>query len=396
MVQSELVYLLEKLDSKLESEYLKEGFVNPSFASGHSGAAMFYAYYYLLTNDPKHLNKCENLIERLIDYISNHEVSFTLCDGLSGLCWCIQHLIANDIIDASESILDDLDEVIAKFGITQIKLGNYDLLHGGVGCGLYLLERKNCSEYINEMLISLNKSSHRDNSGQYWIDDYSNYPVIKKCANFGMAHGLPSIISFLAKVSIQNEHKLAKEMLRDTSNYLIFKSSLDQYVGSYFPRYYIENDPNPKEISRLAWCYGDLGAALSLLNASKVLSDNNLRKQMLDILISSTNRRSSEETLINDGGICHGIAGVAHIYNRLYFDFRDSVFEEAKNFWFDKLKLYIDNCGGMKSFKYFDVIKNEFSPSSNFLTGSTGAGLALISQIDNRIIPKWDEFLLLS
>jgi lantibiotic modifying enzyme len=396
MAHPRLIGLLETLDVKFDSQYFKETSIDPSFASGHSGAAMFYGYYYSLTKDKKLQTKCENLIERLIDYISKYEVSFTLCDGLAGLCWCIQHLIANDVIDASESILDDLDELIAKFAITQLKLGNYDLLHGGVGCGLYLLGRKNCAEYVNEIVVALNESSHRDNSGQYWIDDYSNYPVIKKCANFGMAHGLPSIISFLAKVSIRNKLELAKEMVRDASNYLISKSNLEQYVGSHFPRYYIENDPNPKQISRLAWCYGDLGAAVSLLHASKALADNDLRKQMLDILISSTNRRSFEETLVNDGGICHGIAGVAHIYNRLYLDFSDKVFEEAKNFWFDRLEVYIDNCGGMKSFKYFDVIKNEFSPSTNFLTGSAGAGLALISQIDNTVTPSWDEFLLLS
>lgn len=401
-VKNEIKELLTQLDAKLRHDYIGRP-INPSFANGHAGIAMFYAYYYRLTQDKCHLEICKNAIDQLIEYLANNENDFTysICNGIAGIGWTIQHIVNENILEASPSIFSDIDEILSTIGTNHIAHGNYDYLHAGLGCGIYFLERKNNPSVLENMLTALDQSSYTSNTGKYWLDIFTTRwngdkrPMV----SFGLSHGQPSIIFFLSKlVEMRLGGSLAIDMLRDSINYLIVNANTAEYVNSFFPVCHYEGAIEPKIMSRLAWCYGDLGVLFSLWHSSVALKDKELQKTVLQMAIRTTNRKSPEETHINDGGLCHGYAGAAHLYNRLYMFTDNSIFLDASNYWTNKLIGYINNSGGIQYFSEYDKTPDfdGFKLATGFLGGSAGAGLALISILEPSIKPNWDRFLLLS
>src|SRR4030095_9881342 len=72
--------------------------MNPGLLSGYCGAALFNAYYFRLTGKKKYLSRMNNVILQCIDAISQQELLHSHCNGISGITWCIQHLIKNDFM----------------------------------------------------------------------------------------------------------------------------------------------------------------------------------------------------------------------------------------------------------------------------------------------------------
>ena len=98
---------------------------------------------------------------------------------------------------------------------------------------------------------------------------------------------------------------------------------------------------------------------------------------------------------IVDAGLCHGTAGIAHIYKRMYINTNIIEFKDASNYWYSetlKMAKY-DIPSGFLAYRPIENggLKKEFG----FLDGISGIGLSLISAISD-IEPAWDEALLLS
>ena len=113
----------------------------------------------------------------------------------------------------------------------------------------------------------------------------------------------------------------------------------------------------------------------------------------MDVLKKSTQRLSLTENRVVDAGICHGSAGIALIYYRLYIETQMREFNEATNHWLKQtinFSKYEDGLAGYKT-SLIDELKCDYS----LLTGISGIGLALISCIEKGN-QEWDEMLLLS
>lgn len=405
-MNEQIIQVLERLDKHLTNEYLKDGPVNISFASGHTGVAMFYGYYFLLTKDSQHQQKCAMLVDRLIDHISTEEhFKLTLCDGLAGVCFCINHLIKLKVIEGDDDIFEEADEFILRTAIGKLAGANYDLLHGGIGMALYLFHRSNGNyDSLTPLVEALNRSSLKNDDGLFWIDSVTqlgkegNIPKV----NFGLAHGITSIAGFLGHLVKKNAGgNLAQDVLRNTVSFLTRNSNYKEWnyvFPSTVPAFKGKSveELRQKNRSRLAWCYGDLGISLPLMRAAEALKDNELNDLALWAAHNSLKKTRFEETAVNDGGLCHGYASVSHIYNRLYLKTKDQQFEEGSRRWLNGLLRYIDFHGGIENFKSYNGESQAYELSHGFLTGGTGAGLTLISIMDKNIDPAWDQWLMLS
>lgn len=400
--RSRVLESLEALERELYNTHIASNPpVSIAVAGGDAGIALFYGYYFMLTGNPVHHARCINLIERMLDFASENKVVYTYCNGITGLAWVIKHFVDIGLLGQDEYDLSEYDDFIGKIGLAEIRRGNYDFLHGGVGCGIYLSGRQNTGQILNEHLIALMNCSEVDSTGRFWYDKPSNTeenPDLPR-VNFGLAHGVPSIICLLAKMQQGPMGRPEiKVYLQEVVDYLYKNADTNNYVGSYFPSYHHRRiDPNRmKQKSRLAWCYGDLGVVCSLLQASQALNNERLSDDVVSMALESIRRTKREETMIIDGGLCHGLAGVAHLYNRLFISTGRSPFQEAANFWARELLAYIDHGGGITQFLEFNGIQKKYSPTDGFLTGSAGASLALISIIEPKIAPHWDSYLLIS
>jgi lantibiotic modifying enzyme len=156
-----------------------------------------------------------------------------------------------------------------------------------------------------------------------------------------------------------------------------------------------ENEPLTYK-GRLAWCYGDLGVAVTLWRAGITLNREDIKIFADKVLIDTTQRKNLNQNFIVDAGLCHGTAGIAHIYNRMYNYTKVERYKETSLYWIKqtlKMAKHHDGLAGFKVWRPIDLGGIQNDPG--LLEGVAGIGLALISAV-YRIEPKWDECLLLS
>ena len=226
---------------------------------------------------------------------------------------------------------------------------NIDYLHGAIGKGLYLMERDNpiAKQEIAYLVEKIYDLGIKDDEGMLKWESYKyiNHSY-HKIYNLGLAHGIAGIIFFLAKALKNEIHShLASKMLYKSIAYLRAQQLNINKQLSYFPAW-INNDSKERSSSRLAWCYGDLGIGNSIYEAAKTIHSEDALKFSLDIMKHSTWRTDPADTMVNDAGICHGSAGIAHIFNRMYRNTNDEHFLHASEYWFRyTLKLAHHNNG---------------------------------------------------
>lgn len=100
--------------------------------------------------------------------------------------------------------------------------------------------------------------------------------------------------------------------------------------------------------------------------------------------------------MVYDAGLCHGAAGVAHIFNRFYQDTHNEVFKEAALYWFNQtleMDTFQDGLAGYKA--SISTSGTEYENCTGLLEGIAGIGLALIGAVAD-FEPNWDECLLIS
>ena len=112
--------------------------------------------------------------------------------------------------------------------------------------------------------------------------------------------------------------------------------------------------------------------------------------------LHASKRRDLKENFVLDAGLCHGTAGIAHIFNRMFINTGVTDFKEASDYWFEetlKMATFEDGLAGYKVWRTKEM--GGWTNEYGFLEGIAGIGLAMISTISN-INPDWDECLLLS
>jgi hypothetical protein len=215
--------------------------------------------------------------------------------------------------------------------------------------------------------------------------------------NLGVAHGIPGIIHFLSEVSALTivDHQRSHLLLEGAVNWLISRSrpsgSLSRFSAWIVPG----EDPSD---SKLAWCYGDLGILSVLLQVARRAGREDWKRfanQLLDHCLAWPPDSSG----VGDAALCHGAAGVAHIFNRIYHSEGEPRCLNAALAWLDlalAMRQPGTGVGGFSSLTVPDPsgpIVWEANP--NFLDGAIGVALALLAAM-TPVDPAWDRMLLLS
>ena len=112
-----------------------------SLATGRSGVALFFAYYgSALGADDAHAFAAR-LVAESLDAAAGEAVVDYLFEGFTGVAWTLAH-VDNWVLDVSEGDPNDaVDDALLGLVTTVPWSGEYDLLAGLVGIGVYALER---------------------------------------------------------------------------------------------------------------------------------------------------------------------------------------------------------------------------------------------------------------
>jgi lantibiotic modifying enzyme len=324
-----------------------------------------------------------------------------LFGGLTGIGWIYSH-IAGMFAQTQEMRMDsedpilELDDLILDRTERIGQRGSYDLINGLVASGVYFLERlplQSAVKGLSLILQHLEQRAERSAHGITWHTAPELLPAHQRerCPqghyNLGLAHGVPGVIRFLVELMDAGIHVSTATRILDEAVRWLMAQQRDPRFGSYYGNWV---SPGSQPVGeRLAWCYGDLGVSMALYQAGQRVGRTDWVECATIIANRTLDHPSTETTGI---GLCHGSAGIAHIYHRLFRLSQKEEYRVAAVRYYERVFRQIAERNGRDSQDYRGVRSND---NALFLDGNVGIALALLSAIAP-VEPQWDRRLMLS
>ncbi len=370
-----------------------------SLMNGKGGLVLLYAYLYKSFGNEYYFHRYSDLLDECLALVSQKAVSDTFSGGLAGMMWLLRHLITMDLLsDENEELLDIWERQLIASLEKDITTRNYDFLHGLLGKSQYFLEsyHKPVSHQILTQVVHLLKDwAVPVDGGIAWNDYHFDTTKQKAVLSLGMAHGIPSIIGFLAQVYAKDiERETVKELVEQSVGWL-----LNQQRQSGISRFPVMI--GVKEESRLAWCYGDLGPIMAIFMAAKALGKTDWYQQAVILATVASNRTIHNADLGEDpqkgyldGGFCHGMCGISHIFYRIYQHTGMTAFQDVSQYWLTQLLNNPANDPNGYIFPHGQDA-HAWHVDSSLIIGTAGMIMTLLSQ-QKREYTHWDSAFMTS
>ena len=394
---------------------------DPDFAigGGTAGQALFHGYLAEAGGPEaeRHAERADQLLDQAIESLATVPMRPALYSGFTGVAWAAEHLgrllggeeeaggEADDDEGDDEDMNEDIDEALLTALDRGSWVGDYDLITGLVGFGVYAVERihrPSAVRCLEAIVDRLHETAESNGQGTTWFTPPEALPLVSReqtplgCYNLGVAHGVPGVIPLLAdacRLGIREER--ARPLLDGAVRWLV-PQHLGEQRGARYPSWLGPGlEPRP---SRLAWCYGDPGIAATLLYAARAVGVEEWESSALEIAAHAA-RSAPEDAGVRDAGLCHGAFGLAHVYNRIHQAAGGDLFADAARLWY---RLGLDMRrpeGGIAGFETWSPGREDrtpgWEPDPGFLTGVAGIGLALLAAVTS-VEPEWDRLLLVA
>lgn len=370
-----------------------------TLTEGAPGLAVHAAYRHRATGDPADRERAVALLEHAFAATAERVLTPQLYAGLAGVGWA-GHVVQT-VLELEDDLVAELDEPLADYVAGDPPAGDYDLVRGVTGLGCYFLQRLPRPAAVRGLTAAVSYLQHQavpHDGGTAWLTPPhvlgSSTRGISPEGHYdiGPAHGAAGAAVLLAAaVEAGVATSRAEELLEGVVTWLLARELPE---GTYrFPNWIDPTSPEPR-CSRLAWCYGDLGVAVALLNAARRVGRMDWEEKALSIA-----RRmaavTEEQSKVVDGGICHGSAGAAHLFNRLHQATGEPAFATAARAWCrSSLALRRAGEGVAGYLAYFPAVDpdNPWVPHRGLLMGAAGIGLVLEAALGDAE-PAWDSFL---
>jgi lantibiotic modifying enzyme len=378
-----------------------------SLAGGLTGEALFYTYLALHNGDEVAAERAAQLVEQAAETLAVQPLPPNLYTGFAGVAWAMEHLrgrLFEEDGDEDDPV-QEIDEALAIPLQRSPWPGDYDLITGLVGIAVYALERLPRPAAVSLLSSIVDRLSERadiSEEGAAWFTRPEELPEWQRefhprgSYNLGVAHGLPAVVAVLAGAVAAGIEK-ARPLLHDSTRFLLARR-MDPLssVGSCFSTTFAPWEAPTG--SRLAWCYGDPGVAAALLAAARAAGEPEWERAAVEVALSAA-ERPEPGSGIRDAGLCHGAAGLGHLFNRMYHTTGEERLADAARFWFERTLAFKQPGQGIGGFRTWGVIgePNELGwrDDAGFLEGTAGVGLALLGAL-SEVEPAWDRVLAIS
>jgi hypothetical protein len=396
--------VLRTVDALAESiAALAPGEGDPSLAGGQAGLAVLYAS--LATARPGHHARdlAWQCLDRAIDAAATDVMDSSFWAGFTGIAWAAE--LVGRLLDAGvEDGNAAVDVVLSRLLSRPRARPAHDLVAGPTGLGVYALERyprPAAAECLHHVVERLEEAARRDEDGIYWWTSPAGIsaPAGREehppgHADLGMAHGVPGAIALLgAMCGAGVERARVRPLLEGAVRWLLAQA-VSTGSGPTFPVWVAPGlDPVP---ARCAWCYGDPGVAAALWMAARGAAEPAWARAAVALACRAAERPEAE-TKVVDAGFCHGTAGLAHLYNRLYQATGEPRLGRAAVHWLERTLEWCRLAEGDGSSWVAGSADPRQGPWTGIelVHGAAGIALVLLAAA-TPVDPVWDRMFLLS
>jgi hypothetical protein len=384
------------------------GVANAETACALSQAALFFAYLGMARGRAQDTRFAWSLVDRAIGLVAEVPMDVGLDGGFCDVGWTVEHLLGARARARGprRRLLEAIDEAALSVAEAPHPSLGYDLLHGLVGLGVYFLEglpHAPAVRGLEHVVDRLHEAGVSDASGTGWRSRPATFPTWLKrrfprgLYDFGLAHGNPGVLALLAaslRAGVRRQR--CAKLLSSAVPWLLAQRQPDQAESRFASRKGRLDDRPAK--SRLAWCYGDLGPAVALFAAAGAMAKPAWSREARALMNRCT-RRAASDVGVLDATVCHGAAGLAHIYHRIARCTGDVALQNEARSWLRRtLELrrvgeYVGGYAACCTSEASDAIL--WRGDLGLLTGASGVGLVLLA-CSSSVPPRWDRRLLLS
>jgi len=391
---------------------------NPSLASGSAGLAVCVGHLARTCSDQAAETALTHL-EDAVDVLATEPLTASLYSGFTGIAWAVEQvdrLLGTEGDDGDRN--GAIDEALAGLLPRYPRDAPYDLINGLTGLGVYALARwprPGAASCLLGVTGQLARRAREDGDGIYWWTPSSwrgprGEQYRPAGVDLGVAHGIAGVIPFLARVHRLGLAQPVVRRLLDGSVAWLLAHLVEGESGPTVPYFVADGiEPGP---ARSAWCYGDPGVAVALLLAAHDVGEPDWATAATGLALRAAARPAGQAG-VTDAGLCHGSAGLAHLFNRLYQLTAEQALADAARFWIERtLELYSasvpdESASGMDA--HGTAAPGAAAPGRvplapaaravcngpGLLEGSAGVALAL-EAAGTAAEPAWDQMLLVS
>lgn len=376
---------------------------DPGLANGKLGPALFFAYLDAARPGSDSGERALELVGECLEALAGMDLSPSLYSGFCGVGWVLEHL-TREFFEGDEDLTAAVDAALSELLARAENVKPYELISGLAGFGIYLVERlphPDAAALLEKVVDHLALAARDEGRGctwytpPEWLAESQRVKRPRGCWNLGVAHGVPGVIGFLAAAHDAGVRDPRVARLSEGAVNWLLDNRLPAPSDSFFPALRLP-DAAP-EPTRSAWCYGDPGVAGVLLGAARSFGREDWQAQALAIARRAATR-SLEAAGAVDASLCHGSAGLGHVFNRLYQASGDPLMKEAALAWIGRtlaLRRPGEGLAGFLAWNGDEQAGGTWSGEPGFLVGAAGIGLVLLAAVAD-VAPAWDRVMLLS
>ncbi len=372
---------------------------------GAAGRALFFAYLAAHRDDDAAAQAVADAqLDGAIEALAATDSYPTLWAGFVGTAWVAQHMRGR-FAGADE---DDDHEAIDRSVVERLAQGEwqgqYDLVSGLCGIGVYGLERVNRAvgrDLVAAVVARLAERAEARDGGITWhtpprhLAEWARPAHPNGYYNCGVAHGVPAVIAVLAGACAAEIAVAEARPLLDGAVRWLARQADDGVLA--YPCWIADGKRMP---ARLGWCYGDAGIAATLLAAGNAVEEAAWIEAALTLgrraAALGRDEAAARRLAVHDSGLCHGSAGLALVFHRLWQQANEPVFADAARWWYGRVLADHRPGRGIGGYQMWAAPGNDerydFADDDTLLSGATGVGLALLAGAGS-IEPAWDRLL---
>lgn len=375
-----------------------------SLSNGAAGLALFFNYLGEAQGEAVTQQQALHWLEQAMEGVAASPMGPALHGGFTGVGWSVAHLTHRLFAPGDDDPNATFDDFLCGYVQQSPWHSDYDLISGLVGFGVYALERLPNSSAVTcleQIVARLEELAIANDQGISWLTPPHLLPAWQRrhCPagyyNLGLAHGIPGIIAFLGNVYDADIVRSSTRRLLTGAVHWLLAQQMETETGLNFPNWVAPG--YEAQAARQAWCYGEPGIAAALLRAAHALQEPQWAGTALTIARRSASRPPTR-TGVLDACLCHGAAGLGHLYNRLYQVTGDNVIGDAARYWLETALDLRQPGQGVAGYLTWEPEEEGADPwvaHTGVLTGAAGVGLALLAAT-TAIEPSWDRTLLLA